>query len=314
MILSPWCSASPPLMVARPSHQGRGTWDGWWGRLRLRSAGRPHAPNGCERTNQALAFGNAFVRSLVTGFLGTHPSAEMPAASGIGEDSGWGWLVEDNAPASESASDKERTISLPVPSHPVPSHRDREIGPGGSGLFARGSVSHPLSLVTKHKKPTPAFENTRERRKSLCGLWVGFACTSQRSAVGRRHPRRSVAQGCSRRTLTDWGIDTDEGRDGVNDRTKAVGDETGCMQQRAAWSDLGTVGSGRAELFEVFRHHSPQQSITHHLAVFGHLTEPGPAPPEPLGDDLFQPRVGDDRIRSAPFPAIHEPLEVVSLP
>ena len=109
-------------MVARPSHQGRGTWDGWWGRLRLRSAGRPHAPNGCERTNQALAFGNAFVRSLVTGFLGTHPSAEMPAASGIGEDSGWGWLVEDNAPASESASDKERTISLPVPSHPVPSH------------------------------------------------------------------------------------------------------------------------------------------------------------------------------------------------
>ena len=43
----------------------------------------------CERTN-TLAFGSAFVRSLVTGFLGTHPSAEMPAASGIGEDSGWG--------------------------------------------------------------------------------------------------------------------------------------------------------------------------------------------------------------------------------
>ena len=105
-------------MVARPSHQGRGTWDGWWGRLRLRSAGRPHAPNGCERTNQALAFGNAFVRSLVTGFLGTHPSAEMPAASGIGEDSGWGWLVGDNAPPSESASAKERTISVPVPSRP----------------------------------------------------------------------------------------------------------------------------------------------------------------------------------------------------
>ena len=36
LILSPWCSASPPRMVARPSHQGRGTWDGWWGGLRLR--------------------------------------------------------------------------------------------------------------------------------------------------------------------------------------------------------------------------------------------------------------------------------------
>ena len=69
LILSPWCSASPPQLVARPSHQGRGPWGGWWGRLRLRSAGHPQAPNGCERTNQALAFGNAFVRSLVTGFL-----------------------------------------------------------------------------------------------------------------------------------------------------------------------------------------------------------------------------------------------------
>ncbi len=31
-----------------------------------------------------------FVRSFAAGALGTHPSAEMPAASGIGEDRGWG--------------------------------------------------------------------------------------------------------------------------------------------------------------------------------------------------------------------------------
>jgi hypothetical protein len=34
-----------------------------------------------------------------------------------------------------------------------------EPGRGGSSSFARSSVSHPLSLVTKHKPP---FEKTRE--------------------------------------------------------------------------------------------------------------------------------------------------------
>ena len=41
--------------------------------------------------------------------------------------------------------------------------------------------------------------------------------------------------------------------------------------------------------FEVFRLHLPQQPISRHLAVFGHLTEPEPAPPETLGDDVFEP-------------------------
>ena len=49
--------------------------------------------------------------------------------------------------------------------------------------------------------------------------------------------------------------------------------------------DLGD----QAERFEVFRLDLPQQPIIRHLAVFGHLTEPEPAPPEPLGDDVFQP-------------------------
>ena len=49
--------------------------------------------------------------------------------------------------------------------------------------------------------------------------------------------------------------------------------------------DLGD----QAERFEVFRLHLPQQPISRHLAVFGHLTEAKPAPPEPLGDDVFQP-------------------------
>src|SRR5208283_5335225 len=44
----------------------------------------------------------------------------------------------------------------------------------------------------------------------------------------------------------------------------------------------------QAELFEVFRLDLPQQPITSHLAVFRHLTEPKPTPPETLGDDVFQ--------------------------
>ena len=45
----------------------------------------------------------------------------------------------------------------------------------------------------------------------------------------------------------------------------------------------------KPELFEVFWLHLPQQPIIRHLAVFRHLTEPEPTPPEPLGDDVFQP-------------------------
>ena len=45
----------------------------------------------------------------------------------------------------------------------------------------------------------------------------------------------------------------------------------------------------QAELFEVFWLDLPQQPISRHLAVFGHLTEPEPTPPETIGDDLFQP-------------------------
>ena len=45
----------------------------------------------------------------------------------------------------------------------------------------------------------------------------------------------------------------------------------------------------KPELFEVFWLDLPQQPISRHLAVFGHLTEPEPTSPEPFGDDLFQP-------------------------
>jgi hypothetical protein len=83
-----------------------------------------------------------FVRSPGAGFLGTHPSAEMPAAPGIGEDKGWGWLVEDNAPPSESASANERTNSVPIPPR-----RDREIGRSGSSWFVRSSVSAPMTVT-----------------------------------------------------------------------------------------------------------------------------------------------------------------------
>ena len=47
--------------------------------------------------------------------------------------------------------------------------------------------------------------------------------------------------------------------------------------------DLGD----QPERFQVFRLDLPQQPISRHLAVFGHLTEPEPAPPETLGDDVF---------------------------
>ena len=43
------------------------------------------------------------------------------------------------------------------------------------------------------------------------------------------------------------------------------------------------------ELFEVFWLDLPQEPITHHLAVFRHPTEAKTAPPETLGDDVFQP-------------------------
>ena len=43
------------------------------------------------------------------------------------------------------------------------------------------------------------------------------------------------------------------------------------------------------ELFEVFGLDLAQQPISRHLAVFRHLTEAEPTPPETLGDDVFQP-------------------------
>ncbi|MGB2612371.1 MAG: hypothetical protein WBC80_25635, partial [Isosphaeraceae bacterium] len=44
----------------------------------------------------------------------------------------------------------------------------------------------------------------------------------------------------------------------------------------------------QAERFQVFGLHLPQQSIRSYLAVFRHLTESEPAPPETLGDDVFK--------------------------
>jgi len=46
------------------------------------------------------------------------------------------------------------------------------------------------------------------------------------------------------------------------------------------------------EGFQVFRLHLPQQPISSHLAVFRHLTEAETTPPEPLGDNVFQPNEG----------------------
>jgi len=54
-----------------------------------------------------------FVRSWPAFWATTSRDA---AASGISEDSGWGWLAGDNAPPSESASANERTNSVPVSS------------------------------------------------------------------------------------------------------------------------------------------------------------------------------------------------------
>ncbi|MGB2611832.1 MAG: hypothetical protein WBC80_22910, partial [Isosphaeraceae bacterium] len=45
----------------------------------------------------------------------------------------------------------------------------------------------------------------------------------------------------------------------------------------------------QAKRFEVFWLDMAKQPISSYLAVFGHLTEPEPTSPEPLGDDLFQP-------------------------
>jgi hypothetical protein len=83
-----WLVGRTPAQVNTPSSRT------WW----------------CKRTNWPLTFGSAFVCSLVTGFLDTRPLAEMPAASGIGEDSGW------------------------------VGGGQRETGRGGSSLFARSSV------------------------------------------------------------------------------------------------------------------------------------------------------------------------------
>ena len=44
----------------------------------------------------------------------------------------------------------------------------------------------------------------------------------------------------------------------------------------------------QAAPFEVFGLHLPQLSIRSYLAVFRHLTESEPAPPETLGDDVFK--------------------------
>jgi len=60
------------------------------------------------------------------------------------------------------------------------------------------------------------------------------------------------------------------------------------IQRRYHWQPTNYLWD-QPELFEVFRLHLPQQPIGSHLAVFGHLTEPEPTSPEPLGDDVLQP-------------------------
>ena len=60
------------------------------------------------------------------------------------------------------------------------------------------------------------------------------------------------------------------------------------IQRRDHWQPPDDLGD-QPKRFEVFRLHLPQQPISRHLAVFGHLTEPEPTPPEPLGDDVFEP-------------------------
>lgn len=96
----------------------------------------------------------------MAGFLGTHPSAEMPAAPGIGEDRGWGWLVEDNAPPSVTAFANERTISLPFPSRPIVIVKSDQAVVVCS--FAAAFASAVAGQVTKHNNPSPAFETARE--------------------------------------------------------------------------------------------------------------------------------------------------------
>src|SRR5271166_4983021 len=54
---------------------------------------------------------------------------------------------------------------------------------------------------------------------------------------------------------------------------------------RQPTDDLGDQPEG----FEVFWLALPQQAISRHLAVFGHLTEAKTASPETLGDDVFEP-------------------------
>jgi hypothetical protein len=75
-------------------------------------------------------------------FMGIHPSAEMAAASGIGEDSGWGLGGGGQRPPSESAPANERTNSA--------SRRDREAGRGG-----RSSRSQRLAPTAAVHQPTP---------------------------------------------------------------------------------------------------------------------------------------------------------------
>jgi len=73
--------------------------------------GHVQAPGGASERTKPLAFGSASVRSLVTGFLGTRPSAEMSAASAIGEDSGWAWGGAGQRPAFRVRSGKREAES-----------------------------------------------------------------------------------------------------------------------------------------------------------------------------------------------------------
>lgn len=145
---------------------------------------------------------------------GTEPDHGQPGASGQCEGLAW-------------ADNNTR----------LPQQRNVVAVPCGA---ARGFSRTRHRSVPEHKTP---FEKTRGMKQFTTGLWVIFGCTSQRFAVGRRHSRRSVDQGPSRSTQAVSGHRYRRGESGANDRTKAVGDETGWKQQPFARSNLGTVGS-----------------------------------------------------------------------
>ena len=158
--------------------------------------------------------GEDFVRSLVTGFLVLVQQPRCRRRQPLTRIVVWVLLVEDNDPPSDSASANEQTNSFP--SRPTVSVKPDE------AATVRSLAAASRSGCRCSPAQPPNLSSRKHRNDAIHYLLISCLRLHQPpSRCGTPVSKTLRVQG------TDWGIDMDEGRDGVIERTKVVGDERG---------------------------------------------------------------------------------------